>query len=67
MVSDGQTQAQIDSAMEEIINDNKEIFQGMGRAKVPPIHIQVKDNAVPITQGKRPIPLQLREATLKKL
>ena len=39
----------------------------MGRAKVPPIHIQVKEDAVPITQGKRPIPIQLREATLKKL
>ena len=67
VVSDGQTQAQIDAIMEEIVEDNKEVFQGMGRAKVPPIHIQVKDNAVPITQGKRPIPLQLREATLKKL
>ena len=66
-VSGGQTQAQIDPVMEEILEGNKEIFQGMGRAKVPPIHIQVKEDAVPIIQGKRPIPIQLREATLKKL
>ena len=66
-VSDGQTQAQIDATMEKILEDNKEVFQGMGRAKVPPIQIQVKEGAIPITQGKRPIPIQLREATLKKL
>ena len=66
-VSGGQTQAQIDAVMEEILKDNKEIFTGMGRAKISPIHIQVKEDAIPITQGKRPIPIQLREATLRKL
>ena len=67
IVSGGQTQAQIDATMKQIVEDHRPVFQGMGRAKVPPIHIQVKEDARPITQPKRPIPLQLREATLRKL
>ena len=39
----------------------------MGRAKVEPIDIQMKDDAVPIAQGKRPIPIQFKEAVGKKL
>ena len=66
IVSGNQTQAQIDDSMAQIVEEHKEVFQGMGRAKVPPIHIQVKEDARPVTQPKRPIPLQLREATLKK-
>ena len=67
IVSDGQTQAQIDASMAQITDDYKEVFIGMGRAKVPPIHIEMKEDARPITQPKRPIPIQLREATIKKL
>ena len=53
--------------MDKIVRENHKVFEGMGRAKVDPIHIQLKEGAVPITQGKRPIPIQFREATLKKL
>ena len=53
--------------MARIVEENHKVFEGMGRAKVAPIHIQLKDGAIPVTQGKRPIPIQLREATLKKL
>ena len=67
VVSDGQTQPQIDAVMKEITEEHKAVFQGMGRAKVPPIHIQLKEDARPITQPKRRIPIQLRDATLKKL
>ena len=61
------TQDEIDKVMARIVEENHEVFKGMGRAKVDPIHIQLKEGAVPITQGKRPIPIQFREATLKKL
>ena len=67
IVSGGQTQDEIDAMMDQIVEENSEVFKGMGRAKVDPINIQVKEGAKPITQGKRPIPIQLREATLKKL
>ena len=67
IVSGGQTQQEIDSTMADIVKEHQAVFQGMGRAKVPPIHIQMKEGARPIMQGKRQIPIQLREATLKKL
>ena len=67
IVSGGQTQKEIDQVMDQIVQENQEVFKGMGRAKIDPIHIQLKEDAIPVTQGKRPIPIQLREATLKKL
>ena len=51
----------------DIAEEFKNIFVGMGREKVDPIHIQKKDDARPIAQGKRPIPIQLRDAKVKKL
>ena len=42
VVSGGQTQDAIDKVMEQIVEENKEVFKGMGRAKVAPIHIQLK-------------------------
>ena len=53
--------------MNVITTEHAAVFEGMGRAKVDPIHIQVKEGAIPVTQGKRPIPIHLRKATLKKL
>ena len=53
--------------MEQIVEQNKEVFEGMGRAKVAHIHIQLKEGVIPVTQVKPPIPIQLKEATLKKL
>ena len=67
IVSDDKTQAQIDQDMEQIVAEHQEIFQGMGRAKVDPIHIHMDPTAVPVTQGKRPIPVQFKEKAAKKL
>ena len=67
IVSGGQTQQEIDATMADIVKEHQAVFQGMGRAKVPPIHIKMKEGARPIMQGKRQIPIQLKEATLKKL
>ena len=52
IVSGGQTQQQIDEVMARIVEENHEVFEGMGRAKVDPIHIQLKEGAIPVTQGK---------------
>ena len=66
-VSGGQTQAQIDAAMEELATKHADVFHGMGRAKTDPIHIEIRDDAVPIAQGRRQIPHQLKEAAQQKL
>ena len=35
------------------------LFQGIGKAKVPPVHFKVKENAKPVTQKLRPVPANL--------
>ena len=57
-ISRGQTQDQIDAKMEQIVQEHKKVFKGMGRAKVEPIDIQMKPGVTPITQGRRTIPVQ---------
>ena len=53
--------------MQTILTKHNRVFKGMGRAKVDPIHIQVKDDAIPVLQGKRPIPMQFKKPVTKKL
>ena len=67
VVSGGKTQAEIDKDMEAIAAKYAGVFEGMGRAKVDPINIQIQDDAVPIAQGKQPIPIQFQDAVRKKL
>ena len=56
IVSGGQTQAQIDAKMDQLAEKHASIFQGMGRANTEPIHIEIRDHAIPVAQGRRPIP-----------
>ena len=53
--------------MEKIVKEHSQLFEGMGRDKVDPIHIEMKPNVTPIAQGKRPIPMQFKKAVSKKL
>ena len=67
IVLGGQTQPQIDAEMNKIAEEYSDIFEGVGRAKCDPIHTQMKEGAIPVTQPKRQIPLQFKEETRKKL
>ena len=67
VVSGGKTQLEIDADMAKIADKHCKVFEGMGCAKVEPIHIQMKPDARPIQQGKRPIPMQFKESVAKKL
>ena len=53
--------------MEDITTRHAGVFQGMGRASTEPIHIQIDVDAIPVAQGRRPMPHQLREAVADKL
>ena len=66
-MSGGQTQEEIDKEMARIVDEYKQVFEGMGRAKVDPIDIKMKPGAVPITQGRCEIPIQYRKPLEKKL
>ena len=67
VVSGGQDQSQIDATMDTIVKRNAAVFEGMGRADTEPIHIQIREDAIPVRQGRRHIPHQLREAAQEKL
>ena len=67
IVSGGQTQEEIDACMEIIKEQFADIFEGIGEAKVPPIHVYIDKNAKPIAQKQRPIPINMMEPLKQKL
>ena len=54
-------QKRVDEVMNKIAEDNKEVFQGIGRYRGKPIKIQVKEGVRPVIQPARRIPLHLRQ------
>ena len=50
---------QIMQNMEELIKGFPNLFKGIGKAKVPPVHFTVKKGAKPVTQKLRPVPANL--------
>jgi transposase InsO family protein len=60
-VSGGQTQQEIDCRMKEITAKHSAVFEGLGRAKVDPIHIEVDPNIKPVKQKERRIALHYKE------
>ena len=72
IVSGGQTQREIDRKMESITDEFPDLFTGLGRAKVEPVHIEVDPRVKPVQQKRRNIALhyvdRLREhlAELKR-
>ena len=61
MVSDGQTQQDIDLEMEALVGGYPKVFHGLGRAtKVPPVHIEIDDTVPPVQQKQRLIPIHYK-------
>ena len=60
--ADRSIQAQIDSDMKRIVDKYPQVFQGIGKVKIDPIHIHLKDKKVePIAEKLRPVALNLME------
>ena len=58
IVSGGQTQQETNEVMEQIKKKFTNLFrEGIGEAKVEPIHIYVKPGVKPVVQRQRPVPL----------
>ena len=66
-ISGNETQAQIDQNMDALVKEFKGVFKGTGKAKVPPIHINMKENAKPVAQKQRPVPIHLMGPLKEKL
>ena len=62
VVSGGQTQAQIDETMADLVAKFPKVFTGLGRATgVPDIHIEMDDSVTPVQQKQRQIPIQYKQ------
>ena len=55
VVSGNQTQVQIDKKMEKLSKEYDVLFQGIGKAKIDPIHIYTKKGREPVAQKQRPV------------
>ena len=68
IVSGGETQAEIDKNMKQIMKDFPKLFSdSTGKVKGPPIKIQVRDDATPVIQPGRRIPLHYMEKLKSEL
>ena len=61
IISGGQTQEEIDTNMQTLMEKYHELFQGLGKAKVEPIHIEVDPDVTSVQQKKRPIAFQYKQ------
>ena len=66
-VSGGETQAQIEIKMEGIAKEYQSLFEGIGKAKIKPIHIFTKRGRKPVAQRQRPVALNYMEPLKKHL
>jgi hypothetical protein len=57
VVSGGETQDEITNNMERLVGQFPELFRGVGRAKVDPIHIFMDPNTKPVQQKQRKVAL----------
>ena len=54
-------QRMVDEQMEKVAKDYKEVFEGIGRYKGPPVKIQLEEGVRPVVQPPRRIPLHYQE------
>ena len=50
-------QKEVDEGMKRLIKEYKEVFEGIGKYKGPPVEIQIKEGVRPVVQPPRRIPL----------
>ena len=65
--SGGRTQGEVDKDMDRITGQFQELFQGLGKVKGQEVDIQLKPNAKPRVQPRRPIPIHYTARLQKKI
>lgn len=58
---------ELDRKMEKLLDQYPQLFQGIGMAKVPPIHVHMTGDVQPVTQKLRPVPVSMMEPLKEKL
>ena len=61
MVSGRQTQQDMNTVMEQIVDGHLNLFEGIVRAKVEPVHIQTEASHTPVQQKRSPVALHYKE------
>jgi len=57
-VSGGQTQSEINQNMKNLTDKYETLFEGLGKAKIEPVHIEIDPKYNPLQQKKQPITFQ---------
>ena len=61
VVTEGQTQQDIDATTKDIVEKYSELFEGIGQAKVEPVQILVEEGHTLVQQKWLPIALYFEE------
>ena len=67
VVSGGETQAQIDKKLSEMLDSYPDLFVGIGKIKTEPIHVHTVEGRKPVAQKLRPVAMHLMEPLRKHL
>ena len=67
MVSGGETQVQIEAKMSKLLGEFKPLFEGIGKARIAPIHIYTKKGRKPVAQKQRTVAHHYLEPLRKHL
>jgi hypothetical protein len=67
VISGGQVQQEIDRSMVILMDKYQDMFEGIGQAKVAPIHIEVAQGTKPVTLKQRQVPIHLMEPLKQQL
>ena len=66
-MSGGETQSQIDAKMGKLQEENQKLFEGIGKANIPAIHIQTREGVRPVAQKQRTVAKHYLEPLKKHL
>ena len=60
-------QSQLQRKMAGLLDQYPQLFTGIGQARVPPVHIHIKEGVSPVTQKLRPVPVSMMDPLKAKL
>ena len=66
-MQEAENQAQLQVKMTSMLDQYPQLFQGIGQAKLAPVHIHIKEGVPPVTQKLRPVPVSMMEPLKAKL
>ena len=66
-LQEAENKEQVQRKMSKMLDQHPQLFQGIGEATLPPVHIHIKEGVPPVTQKLRPVPVSMMEPLKAKL